>query len=60
MKDTFWTIGYKGCWIHGHRDRDLGKEVIRIQTPDYKTYEAKSLLSAKIKITRFINAQPQS
>lgn len=22
-KDTFWTIGYKGHYIHGHYDRDL-------------------------------------
>lgn len=54
MKDTFWTISYKGCWIHGHHDRDLKREVITIQTPDYKVYEAKSLHSAKYRITRFL------
>ena len=30
-KDTFWTIGYKGHYIHGHYDRDLKREVIEVQ-----------------------------
>jgi hypothetical protein len=60
MKDTFWCKGYKGHFIHGHYDRDLNKEVIRIQVmkPDggFTMYDAKSFHSAKYKITRFMKA----
>lgn len=56
MKDTFWTLSYKGHHIHGHRDHDLNREVIQIQImkPDgsFALYDAKSLHSAKYKISR--------
>lgn len=56
MKDTFWTQFYKGHYIHGHHDRSIGKEVIQIQIMkedgDFTLYDAKSLHSAKCKITR--------
>lgn len=61
MKDTFWGIDYKGHYIHGHHDRDLGKEVVTAQLMrkdgSFRIYEAKNLQSAKIKITRFFNQQ---
>lgn len=55
--DTFWTIEYKQHWIHGHYDRDLKKEVIRIRTPSHQTYDAKSLHAAKYRITAFLRSR---
>ena len=52
--DTFWTQEYKGHWIHGHCDRDLKQEIIRIQCPNGVNYPAKSLHSAKYKISAFL------
>lgn len=61
MKDTFWSIDYKGHYIHGHHDRDLGREVITAQLMrkdgSFRIYEAKSLQAAKVKITRFLRHQ---
>lgn len=55
MKDTFWTISYKGHYIHGHHDRDLNREVITVQQmlPDgsFVIHERRSLLAAKMFIT---------
>ena len=51
--DTFYTIGYKGCYIHAHYDRDMKREVFRIQTPAGHSYEASSLRAAKYRITKF-------
>lgn len=60
-KDTFWTLGYKGHYIHGHYDRDLKREVIEVQwmLPDggFNLYKAKSLHGAKCRITRLVNQQ---
>ena len=55
--DTFYTIDYKGCWIHSHYDRDLKREVFRIQTPSGASYGASSLQSAKVRITRFLSKE---
>lgn len=52
--DTFLTRSYKGCFIHSHYDRDLKREVFRVQTPSGTTYQAHSLHSAKVRITRFL------
>lgn len=63
-KDTFWTIGYKGHYIHGHRDRDLKCEVIEVQwmLPDgsFKMYKAKPLHGAKCRITRVLTSKLKS
>lgn len=60
-KDTFWTQGYKGHYIHGHHDRDLKREVITIQIMDkdggFTIYDAKSLHAAKYKISRIIGGR---
>lgn len=62
MKDTFWTQSYKGCYIHGHYDRDLKQEVIRIQVMkedgSFTLYDAKSLHSAKYRISSFLRKKP--
>lgn len=55
-KDTFWIIGYKGHYIHGHYDRDLKREVIEVQwmfsDKGFELYTVRSLLSAKRLITK--------
>lgn len=51
--DTFYTMSYKGCFIHVHHDRDKKREVFRVVTPSGHSYEAKTLHSAKYRITAF-------
>lgn len=55
-KDSFWTIGYKGHWIHGHHDNDLRRAVIRVVTPNNVTHniKAQTLDSAKRLIRRLL------
>lgn len=59
-KDTFWTVPYKGHYIHGHYDRELRREVIRIQIMKsdggFTTYSARTLQAAKYRISRFHGA----
>lgn len=60
-KDSFYTVKYKGHYIHGHHDRTLKREAITIQIMDkdggFTIYDAKSLHAAKCKISRIIGGQ---
>jgi hypothetical protein len=56
-KDCFFTMAYKGHYIHSHYDRDLKREVVRYQImkPDgsFNLYDAKSIHAAKYRISAF-------
>ena len=46
-KDTFYTISYKGEYIHGCWNKTMGKEEIKTMGKEFK-----SLHAAKIAITK--------
>lgn len=57
VKDTFYTIRYKGYWIHVHREREPGtlfcREVVRVQDPEtYLLKAVPTVRAAKMFITR--------
>lgn len=58
MKDTFWTLQYKGHYIQGCRNRTLNREEIQVnfRHPDggFTLYPVKSRLAGQFKITKLL------
>jgi hypothetical protein len=56
VKECFYTIRYKGYWIHVHHERVPGvssREVVTVQDPEtYLVKPAVTLRAAKMFITR--------
>jgi len=52
MKDTFYTVAYKGTYIHACRNLATGKDEFTIQGWPYIVIA--SLRAAKCRITRII------
>jgi hypothetical protein len=57
VKDTFYTIRYKGFWIHVHNEREPGtlfcREVVTVQDPEtYLVKAVPTIRAAKMFITR--------
>ena len=61
MRDTFWTLQYKGHYIQGCRDRDLKCWEVKVnfRHPDggFTLYSVKSSHAGKIKITKLLKEQ---
>jgi hypothetical protein len=61
VKDTFYTIRYKGFWIHVHHERAPGvssREVVTVQDPEtYLVKPAVTIRAAKMFITRRIKCR---
>lgn len=61
-KDTFWTIVYRGWYIHGHYERGVfagipfNREVIRITDPDNLT----SRRAANVRAAKWLITHEQS
>ena len=63
VKECFFTTGYKGWWIHTHREREPGtlfcREVVKVQDPEtYLVKVMRSVRAAKMFISRRVKKCP--